>query len=77
MGGRSRSLLGVPRISILFSGSPADPPLLSMLELFKHNCRFSGRFFAGSHRSISSRLMHHLQAFQIIQLVSFRNLPES
>jgi hypothetical protein len=41
--------------ALLFSGSPADPPLLPMLELLKYNCRFSGRSFAGSHRSISFR----------------------
>ena len=41
----ARSLLGVPRISTPFQWIPADPPLLSILELLKHNCRFSGRFF--------------------------------
>jgi hypothetical protein len=50
----ARSLLGMPRIFHPFS---ADPQQIrgSMLELLKHNCRFSWRFFAGSHRSISFR----------------------
>ena len=61
----ARSLLGVPRISTPFQWIPADPPLLSILELLKHNCRFSGRFFRRRPPIHLFLLMHDCEASRL------------
>ena len=50
---------------LLFSGSPADPPLLSVLELLKHNCRFFWAFFRRQPPIHLFLLMHHCEASRL------------
>ena len=50
---------------LLFSGSPADPPLLSVLELPKHNCRFFWAFFRRQPPIHLFLLMHHCKASRL------------